>query len=211
VSAGEDEIRAPRSGRWTGDTYKAGEDRGCRAREHRGVRTSWSCQYGELYAEVNVDEAGTWPRGWGQDRDDRAAAFPDKSWQERSSSRDRRRRRRPARARTSQVRITLEQQEELRFRPRHELFAPRFRTRQADASPTLRAGGKPCAMRRSDDVNKKSTRQACSSRTRQGTEAGCRDRRRGTTLTRVGIGKRRRFGGPGSSTVRPRSALPCHD
>src|SRR5689334_22302164 len=149
------EIRAPMSGKVTAVFIKAGETAVPSAMSIAGSDLLVIANTGSLYAEVNVDEADVARVDVGQAATISPAAFPDKSWHGTVEQVAISPKTQAGQSKTYLVRIQLEQQQELHFRPGMSCRAE-ISTRQADAPSLLAVPVQAVRYEDSDDVNKKS-------------------------------------------------------
>jgi HlyD family secretion protein len=149
------EIRAPISGQLTAVFIKAGETAVPSAMSIAGSDLMILANTAIMYAEVNVDEADVARVDAGQGASIVPAAFPDKSWKgtvERVAISPKTQ---TGQSKTYLVRIRLEPQQALHFRPGMSCRAE-ISTRETDSPATLAVPVQSVRYEDSDDVDKKS-------------------------------------------------------
>jgi HlyD family secretion protein len=149
------EIRAPMSGKVTSVLIKAGETAVPSAMSIAGSDLMVLANTDSMYAEVNVDEADVARVDVGQGASIVPAAFPDRSWKGTVEQVAISPKTQAGQSKTYLVRIKLQQQKELSFRPGMSCRAE-ISTRQSDAPAILAVPVQAVRYEDSDDVNKKS-------------------------------------------------------
>jgi HlyD family secretion protein len=150
------EIRAPMNGKVTSVLIKVGETAVPSAMSIAGSDLMVLANTDSTYAEVNVDEADVARVDVGQGASIVPAAFPDRSWKGRVEQVAISPKTQAGQSKTYLVRIKLEQQKELNFRPGMSCRAE-ISTRQADAPAILAVPVQAVRYEDSDDPGKKSS------------------------------------------------------
>ena len=148
------EIRAPTSGKVTVIYIKAGETAVPSAMSIAGSDLMVVANTDSTYAEVNVDEADVARVDVGQGASIVPAAFPDKSWKGTVEQVAVAPKTQAGQSKTYLVRIKLEEQKNLRFRPGMSCRAE-ISTRASDSPAILAVPVQAVRYEDSDDVNKK--------------------------------------------------------
>ena len=149
------EIRAPMSGKVTVIYIKAGETAVPSAMSIAGSDLMIVANTDSIYAEVNVDEADVARVNVGQGASIVPAAFPDKSWKGTVEQVAVAPKSQAGQSKTYLVRIKLEQQKDVHFRPGMSCRAE-ISTRASDSPAVLALPVQAVRYEDSDDASRKS-------------------------------------------------------